>query len=134
MPFVSLWLNRPLAPNGKEFEMKAARIHRFGPPDVIIYDDLPSPTPGAGQLLVRVASAGVGHWDALIREGKVALQPLPLILGAELSGIVEAIGAEVSGFKVGDAVYGATNEQFSGAYAEYALPLARMIAQKPKTL
>ena len=114
--------------------MKAASIHRFGPPDVIVIDDLPRPTPGAGQLLVRVASAGVGHWDALIREGKVALQPLPLILGAELSGIVEAIGAEVSGCKVGDAVYGATNEQFSGAYAEYALPLARMIAQKPQTL
>jgi NADPH:quinone reductase-like Zn-dependent oxidoreductase len=59
---------------------------------------------------------------------------LPLILGSELSGIVEAIGAEVSGFKAGDEVYGATNEQFTGAYAEYALPAARMMAQKPKTL
>jgi NADPH:quinone reductase-like Zn-dependent oxidoreductase len=114
--------------------MKAARVLRFGPPHVIIHDDLPQPEPGTGQLLVRVKAAGVGHWDALIREGKVALQPLPLILGAELSGIVEAIGAEVAGFKVGDAVYGATNEQFSGAYAEYALPLASMIAQKPQTL
>jgi NADPH:quinone reductase-like Zn-dependent oxidoreductase len=59
---------------------------------------------------------------------------LPLILGSELSGIVEAIGAEVSGFKTGDEVYGATNDQFTGAYAEYALPLAKMMAQKPKTL
>ena len=59
---------------------------------------------------------------------------MPLVLGAELSGIVEAIGAEVSGFKPGDEVYGATNEQFSGAYAEYALPSARMMAPKPKTL
>jgi NADPH:quinone reductase-like Zn-dependent oxidoreductase len=59
---------------------------------------------------------------------------LPLILGSELSGIVEAIGAEVSGFKTGDEVYGATNEQFTGAYAEYALPSARRMAQKPKTL
>jgi D-arabinose 1-dehydrogenase-like Zn-dependent alcohol dehydrogenase len=66
--------------------------------------------------------------------GKIELQPLPLILGSELSGIVEAIGAEVSKFKLGDEVYGATNEQFSGAYAEYALPSARMMAQKPKTL
>jgi len=57
-----------------------------------------------------------------------------MILGSELSGIVEAIGPEVSGFKLGDEVYGATNEQFSGAYAEYALPLARMMALKPKTL
>jgi len=114
--------------------MKAARVLRFGPPSVITNDDLPQPQPAAGQLLVRVKAAGVGNWDALIREGKVVLQPLPLILGSELSGIVEAIGGEVSGFKLGDEVYGATNEQFSGAYAEYALPSARMMARKPKTL
>jgi NADPH:quinone reductase-like Zn-dependent oxidoreductase len=114
--------------------MKAARVLQFGPPSVITNDDLPRPEPASGQLLVRVKAAGVGNWDALIREGKVVLQPLPLILGSELSGIVEAIGAEVSGFKLGDEVYGATNEQFSGAYAEYALPLARMMALKPKTL
>ena len=114
--------------------MKAARILRFGPPSVITNDDLPRPEPAAGQLLVRVKAAGVGNWDALIREGKVELQPLPLTLGSELSGIVEAIGAEISGFKLGDGVYGATNEQFSGAYAEYALTSARMMAQKPKTL
>src|ERR1043166_3147394 len=118
----------------KENRMKAARVLRFGPPGVIVNDDLPRPEPAAGQLLVRVKAAGVGNWDALIREGKVELQPLPLILGSELSGIVEAMGAEVSGFKLGDEVYGATNEQFSGAYAEYALPSARMMAQKPKTL
>src|SRR5262249_52963847 len=114
--------------------MKAARVLLFGPPNVITIDDLPRPEPATGQLLVSVKAAGVGPWDALIREGKVELEPLPLILGSELSGIVEAIGAEVSGFKLGDEVYGATNEQFSGAYAEYTVPLARMIAQKPKTL
>jgi NADPH:quinone reductase-like Zn-dependent oxidoreductase len=115
--------------------MKTARILRFGPPTVIQYDDLPHPTPAAGQLLVRVKAAGVGPWDALVREGKSALhQPLPLILGSEISGIVEAIATEVSGFKVGDEVYGATNELFTGAYAEYALPSAAMMAPKPKTL
>ena len=114
--------------------MKAARVLRFGPPSVIRNDELPKPYPAAGELLVRVKAAGVGNWDALIREGRVALQPLPIVLGSELSGIVEAIGTGVLGFKLGDEVYGATNEQFSGAYAEYALPLARMIAQKPKTL
>src|SRR5689334_16077439 len=114
--------------------MKAARVLRYGPPSVISSDDLPRPEPGAGQLLVRVKAAGVGPWDALTREGKVELQPLPLILGSELSGIVEAIGPEVSGFDLGDEVYGATNEQFSGAYAEYAVPFARMVARKPKTL
>jgi NADPH:quinone reductase-like Zn-dependent oxidoreductase len=76
----------------------------------------------------------VGNWDALIREGKVELEPLPIILGAELSGIVEAIGSEVLGFNVGDEVYGATNQQFSGAYAECVLALARMMARKPRTL
>jgi NADPH:quinone reductase-like Zn-dependent oxidoreductase len=101
---------------------------------VITTDDLPQPDPGVGQLLVRVKAAGVGNWDALIREGKVQLQPLPLILGSELSGIIEGIGADVSGFRLGDEVYGATSEQFSGAYAEYAVPSARMMAPKPKTL
>jgi NADPH:quinone reductase-like Zn-dependent oxidoreductase len=102
---------------------------------VIENDDLPRPEPAAGQLLVRVKAAGVGPWDALIREGKSALnQPLPLILGSELSGIVEQIGAEISGFKIGDEVYGATNDQFTGAYAEYAVPSAKMMSQKPLTL
>src|SRR5215470_14416336 len=114
--------------------MKAARVLRFGPPNVITNDDVPKPEPGAEQLLVRVKAAGVGHWDALIREGKVQLQPLPLTLGSELSGIIEGIGTDVSGFELGDEVYGATNEQFSGAYAEYAVPSARRMAPKPKTL
>jgi NADPH:quinone reductase-like Zn-dependent oxidoreductase len=114
--------------------MKAARVLRFGPPSVITNDDVPQPKPGAGQLLVQVKAAGVGNWDALIREGKVTLQPLPIILGAELAGIIEGIGENVSGFKRGDEVYGATNERFSGAYAEYALPLAKMMAKKPKLL
>lgn len=114
--------------------MKAARILRFGPPNVIENDDLPRPEPVAGQLLVRVRAAGVGQWDALVREGKIPNEHLPLILGYELSGIVEAIGADVSGFKPGDEVYGATNEQLNGAYAEYALPSAGMMAQKPKSL
>ena len=110
--------------------MKAARVLRFGPPSVIENDDLPRPEPADGQLLVRVKAAGVGPWDALVREGKSELhQPLPLILGSELSGIVEQIGAEISGFRIGDEVYGATNDQFTGAYAEYALLSAKMMSQ-----
>ena len=66
--------------------------------------------------------------------GDAELEPLPIILGAELPGIAEAIGSEVLGFNVGDEVYGATNQQFSGAYAEYVLALARMMARKPRTL
>lgn len=115
--------------------MKAARVLQFGPPSVIEMDDLPRPKPAEGQLLVRVKAAGVGPWDALVREGKSKLkQALPLILGSELSGVVETVGPEVAGFKPGDEVYGATNTQFTGAYAEYALASAKMMAPKPKRL
>src|SRR6266702_7175269 len=115
--------------------MKAARIHRFGPPEVIVIDDLPRPTPGAGQLLIRVAAAGVGPWDALIREQKsVVNSSLPLTLGSDLSGIVETAGAGVTQFKTGDKVYGVTNPEFIGACVEYALASATMIARKPESL
>lgn len=115
--------------------MKAAGIQRFGPPSVITIDDLPRPQPSGGELLVRVKAAGVGPWDALVREGKSDLhQPLPLVLGSELSGIVEAIGEGVSGVKTGDEVYGATNDLFTGAYSEFAIASATKMAKKPKIL
>lgn len=115
--------------------MKAARIHEFGSPEVIRIDDVPPPTPNEGQILVRVEAAGVGPWDALFRERKTVVSaPLPLILGSDLSGIVEATGHGVTRFKAGDEVYGVTNSQFLGAYAQYALALETMMAQKPKSL
>ena len=115
--------------------MRAARIHQFGPPDVIVIDDVPCPTPGRGELIVRVAAAGVGPWDALIRAGKATVNsPLPFILGAELSGVVATAGAGVSEFETGNEVYGATNKQFYGAYAEYALASAETLARKPAVL
>lgn len=115
--------------------MKAARIHRFGPPEVIVLDDVPRPTPDPDQVLIRVAAAGVGPWDALIREQKSVVNvPLPLTLGSDLSGIVEQVGHDVRHFKPGDKVYGATNPQFVGGYTEYALASASMIASKPESL
>jgi NADPH:quinone reductase-like Zn-dependent oxidoreductase len=115
--------------------MRAAGILQFGPPGVVVNRELPRPEPGDGQLLIRVKAAGVGPWDALIREGKSGIaQTPPLILGSDLSGIVESVGAGVASFRVGDEVYGVTNEQFTGAYAEYALVLAKMVAPKPKSL
>ena len=115
--------------------MKAARIHEFGSPDVIRIDDVPPPTPNEGEILVRVAAAGVGPWDALFRERKIAVSsPLPLILGSDLSGVVEATGPGATKFRAGDEVYGMTNNQFCGAYAEYALASEMMIAQKPRSL
>jgi NADPH:quinone reductase-like Zn-dependent oxidoreductase len=119
----------------KEHDMRAARIHRFGPPDVIVLDDLARPAPDPDQVLIRVAAAGVGPWDALIREQKSAVKvALPLTLGADLSGIVEETGDHASHVKPGDRVYGATNPQFIGACAEYALASASMIAKMPVSL
>ena len=115
--------------------MKAARIHQFGPPEVVVIDDLPQPHPDNGELLVRVRAAGVAPWDALIREGKSKVSPPPpLTLGSDLSGTVEAVGPGVTGFSVGEEVYGVTNAQFCGAHAEFAVASARMVAKKPQRL
>jgi len=115
--------------------MRAARIHQFGAPNVIVIDEIERPTPAAGEVLIRVAAAGVGPWDAWIREKKsVVSVTLPLILGSDLSGTVEMVGPGVPGFSVGDLVYGVTNPQFCGAYAEFALASAAMLAPKPKSL
>jgi NADPH:quinone reductase-like Zn-dependent oxidoreductase len=118
-----------------EVHMQAVRIHRFGPPEVVVVEDTQAPSPGPHEVLVSVAAAGVAPWDALIREGrsKVSPQP-PLTLGSDLAGVVEALGTEVSEFKVGDEVYGVTNPQFYGAQAEYAVASAGMIALKPPPL
>src|SRR5436309_7583698 len=115
--------------------MKADRIHSFGGPEVILVEDVPRPVPAPGEILVRVAAAGVGPWDALIREGKSKVSPPPpLTLGSDLSGVIEETGPGVSQFKTGDEVYGVTNPQFVGAQAEYAVASANMIALKPLLL
>jgi NADPH:quinone reductase-like Zn-dependent oxidoreductase len=115
--------------------MRAWQVHDFGPPEVMRLESVPRPVPGSGEVLVKVAAAGVGPWDAWIRAGKSALpQPLPLILGSDLAGEIVAVGAGVSGMKTGDAVYGVTNPRFIGAYAEYAVARATMIALKPASL
>ena len=115
--------------------MKAARIHQFGPPNVIVIENIPRPEPSTGEILIRVEAAGVGPWDALIREGKSEVSPQPpLILGSDLSGVVEAVGRGVTDFNRGDEVYGVTNPQFCGAYAEYALAASGMVARKPARL
>jgi NADPH:quinone reductase-like Zn-dependent oxidoreductase len=115
--------------------MKAARIHQFGPPEVVVIEELPRPNPSVGELLVRVQAAGVAPWDAIIREGKSKVSPKPpLTLGSDLSGVVEAVGDGVTGFRVGQEVYGVTNAQFCGAHAEYAIASASMVGLKPQRL
>jgi NADPH:quinone reductase-like Zn-dependent oxidoreductase len=77
--------------------IKACRVHRFGPPEVITLEDLERPEPGEDEVLVRVEAAGVGPWDAWIRAGRSALpQLLPLTPGSDLSGIVETVGPKVT--------------------------------------
>jgi len=113
--------------------MKANRIHVFGGPEVILFEDVARPTPGTGEILVGVHAAGVGPWDAWVRAGRSALpQPLPLTLGADLVGTVEATGSRDSPFSVGDEVFGVTNPRFTGAYAQYAVASTQMLAHKPR--
>jgi len=115
--------------------MKAWRVHKFGPPETMAFETIARPTPAAGEVLVKVHAAGVGPWDAWIRAGKSVLpQPLPLTPGSDLSGEVIARGPGVCDFAVGDRVFGVTNAQFLGAYAEYAVASAAMVAQKPRSL
>ena len=115
--------------------MKAGVIRRFGGPEVIEIEDLSTPQPKAGEVLVRVVAAGVGPWDALIRENQGGVKSdFPITLGSDIAGTVETLGAGVTQFKKGDAVYGCMNPKFIGGYAEFAIASAGMIAPKPKTL
>jgi NADPH:quinone reductase-like Zn-dependent oxidoreductase len=115
--------------------MKAARIHQFGPPDIISLDEVPRPVPSTNEVLVRVAAAGVGPWDAWIREGKsVVTVPLPVTLGSDISGIVEQLGPGVRHLSVGDHVYGVSNTNFTGGYAEYAVAPETTLSLKPSSL
>jgi NADPH:quinone reductase-like Zn-dependent oxidoreductase len=102
---------------------------------VISFESIGRLDPGEGEVLVRVKAAGVGPWDGWIRAGKSALpQSLPLTLGWDLSGVIVGVDPGVNGFEVGDEVYGVTNPQFTGAYADYAIASAAMIARKPSSL
>ena len=126
-------IDRPI--RAASSSMMAWRVHEYGPPDVMKFERIPRPDPGPGEVLVKVEAAGVGPWDAWIRAGKSALpQPLPLTLGSDLAGEVVAVGPGVSRPRVGEQVYGVTNPQFVGAYAEYALASAAMVARKPESL
>lgn len=95
--------------------MVAWRVHEFGSPEVMKFERLPRPEAGPGEVLVKVAAAGVGPWDGWIRSGKSALpQPLPLTLGSDLSGEIVALGAGISELHVGDQVYGVRIRSSSG--------------------
>lgn len=103
--------------------MKAAYIEQTGPPENIVYGDLPKPKASAGQVLVKVAAVAVNPVDTYIRAGEFELElPQPFIVGCDLSGVVEAAGPEVRRFAVGDRVWGSNQGLLGrqGTFAEYA--------------
>ena len=131
----NLVLDRPAPAAHKIRTMKAWRVNSFGGTEAMTIEDVALPQPGPGEILVKVAAAGVGPWDGWIRSGHSALpQPLPLTLGSDLSGTVAAVGEGVTDFAEGEAVYGVTNPRFIGAYAQYAVAKAGMMAGKPESL
>ncbi len=110
--------------------MKAIRVHQHGGPDVLRYEDVPTPTPGAGEALVKVEAAGVNFIDIYHRVGLYPAS-LPFIPGSEAAGTVLAVGPYVSEIKPGDLVAYATH---LGAYAESALVPAWKLVRLPETI
>ena len=103
--------------------MHASYITTTGSPDVLQYGELPTPEPGAGQVLVRIAASSVNPIDTYIRSGAVALATeFPYIPGCDLAGTVEAVGEGVTRFQTGDRVWGSNQSLFgrAGTLAEYA--------------
>jgi NADPH:quinone reductase-like Zn-dependent oxidoreductase len=117
--------------------MKAVRIHEYGGPEVLKYEDAPRPQPAAGEVLIRVHAAGVNPVDRGVRSGflKERLKyTLPMIPGWDVSGVVEAVGPGVSRLKVGDAVYSRPDISRDGSYAEYMIVKESEVALKPKSI
>jgi NADPH2:quinone reductase len=109
--------------------MKAVLCKRYGPPSDLVVEDVPSPQPGKGQVLVAVHAAGVNFPDTLIIQGKYQFKPeLPFSPGGEVAGIVRAVGPGVTGIAVGDRVIAATTW---GGYAEEVVAEAKRIIPMP---
>lgn len=107
--------------------MKAIRVEQPGGPEVLRVADLPVPTPGAGQVLIRVEAVGVNFIDVYHRTG-LYKQPLPLVLGREAGGTVEQVGADVTTVRVGDRV---ACESVVGAYAQLAVAPGERVVPLP---
>jgi NADPH:quinone reductase-like Zn-dependent oxidoreductase len=114
--------------------MHAIVVHEFGESDQLKYEEVARPTPGAGEVLVRVHAAGVNPIDWKFRKGLLAALrgfELPWTPGSDIAGVVESVGPGVERLRPGDEVLGQSK---SGAYAEYATAIADQLAQKPKRL
>src|SRR5512137_1593696 len=99
--------------------MKAVRIHSFGGPDVLKFEDVFVPQPGAREIRIRVIAAGVNPLDWAIRQGYLNLT-LPMTMGVDVSGIVDAIGEKEAAFEIGDKVY-AKVAPGQGGYVEFTV-------------
>ncbi|MEO6187219.1 MAG: NADP-dependent oxidoreductase [Ginsengibacter sp.] len=117
--------------------MKAIRIHKFGGPEVLLYEDAPTPEPAADEVLAKVIATGVNPIDWKIRSGYAKNRfpiNLPLIPGWDFSGEIVKVGSQVSNFKVGDEVYGRPDPTRDGTYAEYVVVKADQVNHKPKSI
>ena len=117
--------------------MKAIVIHKYGGPDVLMYEDVPRPEPRDDQILVRVIAAAVNPVDALIRSGGFAKSEKlgsPKILGGDIAGVIEKVGTKVTKFNPGAPVFAYVSLDDAGGYAEDALVTERETAPKPKII
>src|SRR5258705_733521 len=118
--------------------MKAIRIHNYGGPEVLQYEDAPRPKVAAAtEVLIRVHAAGVNPIDWKVREGHMKdfwPHKFPLILGWDLSGVVEELGRGVSRFKIGDEVYSLPDPTRNGPYADFIVVRQPELAFKPDSL
>lgn len=118
-------------------QMKAMAIDQYGGPEVLTLHTLPVPEVGASEVLIRVEVAGVGVWDPLEREGKLILGEahFPRILGGDGAGVVVAVGADVTEYRMGDRVYGfGFQSPKGGFYAEYIVLPTNLIMRIPGRL
>lgn len=117
--------------------MKAIVIHGYGGPEALKYEEVPRPEPKEDQILVRVIAAGVNPVDGMIRSGMFAKYEkavFPIILGADIAGVVEKAGSKITKFKTGDPVFAYVSLKNEGGYAEYALATENEASPKPKSL
>ena len=116
--------------------MKAVRIHEYGGPEVLSYEDIDKPEPQADQLVVRVEAAAVNMFDLTVREGRFkGPLPLPKTIGSDGAGVVEQAGADVEGPRAGDEVmFTGLGIGLQGSYAEYAIVLPVQAVPKPAGL
>jgi NADPH:quinone reductase-like Zn-dependent oxidoreductase len=119
--------------------MKAVRVHHYGGPEVLQFEDASRPTPRADELLIKVHAASVNPIDWKVRAGYMKDYmplPLPFIPGWDVSGVVEAVGSGVTKFKKGDDVYARANINHDGygGYAEYSVAEESATGPKPKSI